>query len=296
MALLLWRPLDLYSAGFQLTFVVVLALLVLTPPLTRKIETWLRDPDTDALERLGRLPARRRYWRWTWRKGVQLMMAALVAWAVAIPLVAYHFEQVNPWSALVGLLLLPVALAALTMGFAKIVLTLMLPFGASWWAALAALPVKLVAATSIAWCARLPGARISPCLRRAGWQILVCYVLLAAPLLCHLFHGAVVRIRMVAGCSLVGACGMSLFLPLLVGFAGQSASPDEVRITLLSVGAGQCAAVEPPDGHVVLLDAGSSTLSDPLHERRDRHFFATKGGRRSMRSFLAMAISITSVP
>jgi competence protein ComEC len=278
LALLLWRPLDLYSAGFQMTFVVVLGLLVLTPPLTRKLEIWLRDPDTDALERLGRLPTRRRYWRWTWRKGVQLAMASVIAWLVAVPLVAYHFEQVNPWSALVGLMLLPVALAALTMGFVKIVLTLMLPFGASWWAALAALPVSWLR-HGIAWCARLPGADI-PVPSPSGWQVLVCYVLLAALFSLPFISWGRVRVRMVAGCSLAGACGMSLFLPLLVGFAGQSASPDEVRITLLSVGAGQCAALEPPGGQIVLLDAGSSTLSDPL--RTVIAPFLRHGGRASI--------------
>jgi competence protein ComEC len=35
-----------------------------------------------------------------------------------------------------------------------------------------------------------------------------------------------------------------------------------VRVTLLAVGAGQCAVVEPPSGRVMLIDAGSSSLSD----------------------------------
>ncbi len=39
----------------------------------------------------------------------------------------------------------------------------------------------------------------------------------------------------------------------------------ELRITVLSVGAGQCVVVEPPGDEVYLIDAGSSSLADPLH-------------------------------
>jgi competence protein ComEC len=35
-----------------------------------------------------------------------------------------------------------------------------------------------------------------------------------------------------------------------------------LRVTLLSVGAGQCAIVEPPDGRVVIIDCGSASLTD----------------------------------
>jgi competence protein ComEC len=45
-------------------------------------------------------------------------------------------------------------------------------------------------------------------------------------------------------------------------FPQASAPVDELRVTLLSLGAGQCAVVEPPGGHAVLIDAGSTTATD----------------------------------
>jgi competence protein ComEC len=40
--------------------------------------------------------------------------------------------------------------------------------------------------------------------------------------------------------------------------------PSACRVTVLAVGAGQCIAVEPPGGRLMLIDAGSSTMGDPL--------------------------------
>ena len=53
-----------------------------------------------------------------------------------------------------------------------------------------------------------------------------------------------------------------LLLPFQVGFTGRDVGPGETRVTLLSVGAGQCAVIEPPSGRVVLIDAGSTHLAD----------------------------------
>ena len=41
-----------------------------------------------------------------------------------------------------------------------------------------------------------------------------------------------------------------------------TAQSNDLRVTLLSLGAGQCAVVELPGGHVALIDAGSSTVAD----------------------------------
>jgi competence protein ComEC len=43
--------------------------------------------------------------------------------------------------------------------------------------------------------------------------------------------------------------------------------PDgALRVTMLAVGAGQCAVVELPDGRAVLIDAGSATLGEPVRK------------------------------
>jgi competence protein ComEC len=261
-ALLVRNPLDIYSAGFQMAFVVVFGMLVFARPLAKLIEDRLRNPDIDVLMQFGRATPRQLLWRRLWMKVVQLAAAGIVAWAVSLPLVAFHFEQINPWSVPIGLVLLPVTLAALVMGFAKIVLTALLPFAAPFWAWLAGIPVALLR-HGIEWSARIPGVDIptpSPSMAR----IVAFYLLLA--MLCWLLWlpWGRMRLRMFASCGLAGACVMCILLPALVGLSPQNAQPGEVRITLLSVGAGQCAAIEPPGGRIFFFDAGSATLSDPL--------------------------------
>jgi competence protein ComEC len=49
-----------------------------------------------------------------------------------------------------------------------------------------------------------------------------------------------------------------------------------LRVTLLAVGAGQCAVVELPNGRVMLLDAGSSTLTEPV-QKCIAPFLASRG-------------------
>jgi competence protein ComEC len=57
---------------------------------------------------------------------------------------------------------------------------------------------------------------------------------------------------------------MLLMLPLLGGFVRHDAQENSgaLRITLLSVGAGQCAAIEPAGAGVSFFDDGSDTVSD----------------------------------
>jgi competence protein ComEC len=58
------------------------------------------------------------------------------------------------------------------------------------------------------------------------------------------------------------ACATALLLPLLIGFAPRTPAGGELTVTLLSVGAGQCAVVRMPSGKTILIDAGSSTIAD----------------------------------
>jgi competence protein ComEC len=53
-----------------------------------------------------------------------------------------------------------------------------------------------------------------------------------------------------------------LLLPFQVGFTTPTPGAGTTRVTLLAVGAGQCAVVEPPSGRTVLVDAGSTGMSD----------------------------------
>jgi beta-lactamase superfamily II metal-dependent hydrolase len=78
-----------------------------------------------------------------------------------------------------------------------------------------------------------------------------------------------------AGCVWLGV------LPLREGFAAVHARAGELKVTLLSIGAGQCAVVEPPGGaEAVLIDAGSTSLSDL--QRKALGPFLRHAGRRDV--------------
>ncbi|MDB5289040.1 MAG: ComEC family competence protein [Phycisphaerales bacterium] len=258
-ALLVVHPLDLYGAGFQLSFVIVLGMLVLTGPFIEFLGNF-RDVDEEVLEKLRRLTpwqrVRRAVVRWIGRA----LAAGTVAWVVSLPLVAYHFGQFTPWAVPIGVLLSPIVFAALALGFLKVILTMLIPGWAVGWAAMAGAPVALLR-WSIGQAARLPGADI-PTAAPAVWQIVLFYALLCLPLL----PIAKPFLQKWLRCAPVGAVALMLTLtPWLMGVSGKITGSGSARVTLLSVGAGQCAVVELPGGKAMLLDDGSMTLTDPLH-------------------------------
>lgn len=257
LVLLIYSPLDLYNAGFQLSFVTVLGLVLLTGPMT---QTLLQpDPYVDAL-----ILRRRTRWQ-VLRDGLklrcaQITAATLVAWAVSLPLVAVHFERLNPWAMFASIILAPFVFAALILGLLKVVLTLLLPSLAGFWAIVCAWPISLMR-TVVDWLAMLPGSDLAfP--RPPLALIVVYYVLLCLPLLVIPARMSIWRLARVAP---AGVCLLIMCVPLLLGAkAGPVASG--LRLTVLAVGAGSCAVLELPDRRTMLFDAGSVTLTDPVDQ------------------------------
>jgi len=61
------------------------------------------------------------------RRAADYAAVSLVATATAMPLVAYHFQMVNPLAVLLSLLALPVLTAVLTLGYLKVLCGMALP-------------------------------------------------------------------------------------------------------------------------------------------------------------------------
>ena len=177
--ILLANPLELYSAGFQLSFVTVLGLMLLAPPALR----WMRrfeDEDQRVLASFGRQSVLRRLAHQAQKHFVRIVVAASVAWLVSWPLVAWHFEQVNPWCVPAGIALSPFAFLAQSAGILKLIFTAIVPPLAPAWAAMAALPACWLR-WGVGWAARLPACDI-PLTRPPIWAIAAYYLLLIAPL------------------------------------------------------------------------------------------------------------------
>lgn len=102
--LLLWEPRQLFQAGFQLSFFVVLCLILILPPLHQLFER-LTAPDPWLPISLRR--------RWPpfiqvpTRYTLDLALTSFAAWVGSIPLVAYYFHIVTPVSTPANVLAVP---------------------------------------------------------------------------------------------------------------------------------------------------------------------------------------------
>ena len=278
-AMLAAYPLDLYDAGFQLSFGTVLGLMLLATPLARKFHR--DDEDQRVLRSLGVPPGWSRSVRdWLRRHLTAAFAAGLVAWMVSAPIVIQHFDQLNPYAIPASLLLGIPVLFALIAGLLKVVLTIALPWLAPLWAAIAACPVALMR-HSVDWLAHWPGSDLTlPALPML--VVIAFYALIAFALLPTTRRW----LRALSRGGPATACTALLLFPFLAGIGATKSTGDQLRLTLLSVGAGQCAVAELPSGKTILIDAGSSTIQD-LPRRCLEPFLR----RRGVRSIDAIYVS-----
>lgn len=249
-------PLDLFRAGFQLSFATVLGLIVFTKILLGKLGA---APETDA-QTLRR--QRDNLWvrltHWIDRRMLMAVSAAVVAWLVAMPLVARHFGQFNPWAIPASLAASPFVLLSLVGGVFKVALTAAIPQGAWLWAWLAARPVEAMQAT-VAFFARQPGADV-PLPVPSIPLLLVFY----GSLLLWLIQVPAPAIRWGLRTPFFASCLLIFVYPLARIPGIEPERP--LQVTLLAVGAGQAAVIETPTGRVSLIDAGSTSLGNPVDQ------------------------------
>ncbi len=255
LAMLLWHPMDLYSVGFHISFAVVIVCVLI---LTRWREwSWLhRNPDEAALRR--QKTGTRRFVLRAKAVFYQFLQYSVLSWVAGLPLVAYHIGTLAPWAIPGEIFILPFVLLALQAGAAKIVCTLLWPVGAAWWADAAAVPARQLQG-AVFQLTKLPGGTVKLATPPV-WLVVVYYALLIIPLLPRrpAFEG---RRGWLLWLAPVLGIAAILFLPLPPTTL-PARDTTELRLTVLSLGAGQCIVVEPPGGRAVIFDAGSSTVTD----------------------------------
>ncbi len=115
---LIWKPGELFTAGFQLSFIAVAGLVLFTRPLAQRLTPMPLVQSDDTAVR----------WRYRLRRRLAEYVAAnIVAFCIVSPLVAYHFQIFTPWAIVLGLLTLPLVTLLLAVGYLKIVLGMVLP-------------------------------------------------------------------------------------------------------------------------------------------------------------------------
>jgi len=243
---LLHEPAQLYGAGLQLSFVAVLGIWLFSGPIERAIFNL-----PDELDRL-QAPEERSWYQHAVRWVIQKTLAiSFAAWLAALPLRLLHFNMMTPLAPFISVLLLPVVWLVLITGLPG---ALLAPFIGGY-----AQPLLVTAAF---------GARvmdwISSLLAHLSWMVfylpppgwgwvILCYLILAAIALRK-------RLRLNARRVLI----LGLIPALLyLGFVWRRPAPAHVRVSLLSMGNGNCVLVRFPDGKNLLFDAGSRRQRDP---------------------------------
>ncbi|MCE5279630.1 MAG: ComEC/Rec2 family competence protein [Planctomycetaceae bacterium] len=251
--LLAVEPLQLFTAGFQLSFVTVCGLLLLHRPLHEAMLSRWR-------KRRGLMVFRdsQRFRRWLhtaaieWSAGIAAVGVA--AFVVTSPLAAYHFGLFSPYAALLTLVLLPLMIAVLVPGYLSLATALLLPnvshsLGrAAAWAA-QGLSVAVDAAS------HLPGLCLE--LRPVPvWWVLLCYATIA------LFA---TRRRLKRGWTWCAAAIIALAGATL--WTQRPAPPPErAQLHMLAVGNGQCCILRTPSGRTAVIDAGTGASFDAWEE------------------------------
>lgn len=121
---LVLRPMDLFSLGYQLTFGITAALVWLGEPVHRRMfppRLEFRREPADAFEP-----------RW-WRDGAaRLVSASVLCWAVATPLVAASVGVVSPAAVLSTLVVVPAVTVLLWAGYGALLVGMVLPASGAW--------------------------------------------------------------------------------------------------------------------------------------------------------------------
>ena len=252
---LAWRPIDLFSAGFQLSFGVVTGLVMFTSPVTQ----WLLPGEVNQS-----IEQRHHTSTW-WQVGMKYLAVNIVAFLVALPLVAYHFQMVSPLAAIVSLAALPGVTVVLAVGYLKIVTGLLWPSVGM----LLAQPLSRAADLFTAMTAtadRLPWTPVSLTGQpSAVWVVATLAVITAW--LCGLFARRRLAFFAAAGLCVIGLIDTrSVVVPVSRVVFGHT--EPQLKLNMFSVGDGSCYLVrltDTNDGsneHVLMFDCGSQHYMD----------------------------------
>ncbi|MFP4106545.1 MAG: ComEC/Rec2 family competence protein [Phycisphaerae bacterium] len=242
--LVLVDPRQLWQAGFQLSFAIVLGLLLLHRPMRVLLFGW-----TTRHRGLVVFRSDQRFGRWVHYRGRDLLIGSAVAgvnaYLVSLPLIAYHFGIFSPYGALLSMLLLPLVALTLIPGYLSLALAWPMPNlarhmgdGAAWMADRFASGID-----ALHW---LPGLSV-PLRPVPLWWIWLYYAALVAILLLRSRR----RYRWLAAMAVVALVAASLWTQR------RAQAPTDLNMHLLSVGPGQCLLLETPAGKTHLIDAGT---------------------------------------
>lgn len=245
--LLVIRPVDLFDVGFQLSFACTLAVVYVCPVLLDGLRTAFGRPSDD----VRMLMVRPRGW---WPRHLPhvtgnlgaAFTTAISAWIVATPLVMFHFGRFSPYGWFNSILILPLVLLVMLIGFAKLLLGFALPA-----TSVVTGPVlgflAGVLETLSKWLSHMPGTIVEVSSPSPAWIGLYYLTLIAW------------TIRSAMGFSRRVPAALAVTTLVLGGwgFVPATRQQDRLAVHVLAVGDGSATVIELPDGRTLLYDAGS---------------------------------------
>lgn len=262
--LLLIRPTQLFEAGWQLSFAAVLGIIL----FAGRIDAFLYEKVADNLW-VQKLSMTNLFFRVPPALGSHLLKifsVGLGAWLGGAGILLYHFYIINPLTSLFTVIVFPFVSAILTLGFAKIVLSFLLPSIAL------VLDVMLQAVTS---CLVRIVSHIS---NLASGQILIGHVPVRPIVLYYALITSAVFAKFRYPVPKKAVCGtLILMLAVFLGWTKlQRTHREDFTLTCLDVGHGQAILVQLPGTSNLLFDAGSLNKSN-IGERIVAPFLDYKG-------------------
>jgi competence protein ComEC len=264
--LLLFNPGILFAASFQLSFVVVLGLILLAPLVPdpiHAVDRWRRGlskPPADlASVDEDSMHLRSAFLEFLLDAVRITSICALTAWLVGLPLSVYHFGMFAPWGFVNSILLAPFAFVVMVLGFLKLIL-----------APIAYVSVDLLGPALhgvtkamngvVLKMAAIPGTSLSIEPPSPVW-VACCYVLMLLWL--WRARGPALgwpSLRLPRGALPLAAALLAVwpFLPLKAWLRPR----DRVTVWTLAVGNGTATVIELPDGRTLLYDCGSRSSFD----------------------------------
>src|SRR6478672_8012707 len=123
--ILCWNTNELFSTGFQLSFAVVGAIVLLTDPFFRLFQR-RAAPDPFLPQSLVRGPRRWIHSSYEWLCGGASV--SLAAWVGSLPFILWYFHLVTPLSLLANLVVVPIAFFVLAVALLSLITTSVLPW------------------------------------------------------------------------------------------------------------------------------------------------------------------------
>ena len=252
-------PQALFNLSFQLTFLATWGLLALYPAVRERIPLEQYRPLTDrpgphqpGLEKPGLEKPGLEKLRLLQRHLLEALLLPICAELSIVPLVAYNFNLIVPWSLFTNILTIYSSGLAVTLGF----IALLAAPASQELAALCLYPAGLMVELinrSAALVAGLPGSHIW--VRSPSPGILAVYYAGITILYGSLYRG--LRRRWL----LPGVALMALMLTLTV-VPPDDDSAGQLKIVFVDVGQGDCIYIRTPQGRNLLVDGGGSEFHD----------------------------------